>query len=127
MNIMNFDNSHKFLNYLQQQTLLPASMKILEVKNGYFKNKDGKQIPWGQLYVVDVDLYKKFEGIGQPESCPQILIKLRQYKEEDLSQLLGAKVNLPNCNLIFQFDKFKQPTGFALSTELKNIEVDSNA
>lgn len=117
-----FDNQKQFLSFLQKNVDFPTSITVVDSANDVFKDKEGKEHRWGHLYAVDTNLYEKCESIGLPEACPKFTIKLRNYSGEDLSHFHGAEIHLTDYQLVFQLDKFRNPVGFALSTELESIE-----
>ena len=79
------------------------------------------QRPWGNLIGVNVELYEKFESIGQEKFCPSFKIKLKNYNGENLQTLLGSEISFSSYEIAFVFDKFKQPIGLALVLELNDI------
>lgn len=117
-----FDNQRQFLSFLQKNVDFPTSITVVDSANDVFKDKEGKEHRWGHLYAVDTNLYEKCESIGLPEACPKFTIKLRNYGGENLSHLVGSEISITDSQLVFQLDKFQNPIGFALSTELGNIE-----
>lgn len=117
-----FDNQKQFLSFLQKNIEFPSSILVIDSISDIFEDKDGKKHPWAHLHVVDTELYEKCESIGLPEACPKITIKIRNYNGEDLSHFRASEIHLTDYQLVFQLDKYRNPIGFALSTELGNIE-----
>lgn len=75
------------------------------------------------LHQLYSQLFQKFESIGQEQYCPTFKVKLKGYRGEDLTPLIGKELTFPEYEVAFVFDKFKQPIGLSLVLELSDISV----
>lgn len=122
IHIKTFNTQQEFLGYLKTSLEIPKTLKIVDTQHGIIERDNAAAVKWAYFLAVDVELYEKFDSIDQAESCPQIKVKLKNYGGEDISDYLNKEISLTDCDVAFVTDKFQQPTGFALVTELKNIE-----
>lgn len=100
---------------------VPYSIKPIDFSSGLMNEGQKNQLAWANLTAVDPELLKQFESIGQEEYCPTFKVKLKGYKGEDITTLLGKEITFTEYEIAFIFDKFKQPIGLSLVLELSSI------
>lgn len=121
LNLGSYETPKKLAEEISIVTDIPSTIKIIDSSTGLMNEGKENQRPWGNLIGVNVELYEKFESIGQEKFCPSFKIKLKNYNGESLQTLLGYEISFSSYEIAFVFDKFKQPIGLALVLELNDI------
>lgn len=121
LNLGSYETPKKLTEEISIVTDIPSTIKIIDSSTGLMNEGKENQRPWGNLIGVNVELYEKFESIGQEKFCPSFKIKLKNYNGESLQTLLGSEISFSSYEIAFVFDKFKQPIGLALVLELNDI------
>lgn len=121
LNLGSYKTPKKLAEEISIVTDIPSTIKIIDSSTGLMNEGKENQRPWGNLIGVNVELYEKFESIGQEKFCPSFKIKLKNYNGESLQTLLGSEISFSSYEIAFVFDKFKQPIGLALVLELNDI------
>ena len=121
LNLGSYETPKKLAEEISLVSDIPFTIKIIDSSTGLMNEGKENQRPWGNLIGVNVELYEKFESIGQEKFCPSFKIKLKNYNGENLQTLLGSEISFSSYEIAFVFDKFKQPIGLALVLELNDI------
>ena len=121
LNLGSYETPKKLAEEISLVSDIPFTIKIIDSSTGLMNEGKENQRPWGNLIGVNVELYEKFESIGQEKFCPSFKIKLKNYTGENLQTLLGSEISFSSYEIAFVFDKFKQPIGLALVLELNDI------
>lgn len=121
LNLGSYETPKKLAEEISLVSDIPSTIKIIDSSTGLMNEGKENQRPWGNLIGVNVELYEKFESIGQEKFCPSFKIKLKNYNGENLQTLLGSEISFSSYEIAFVFDKFKQPIGLALVLELNDI------
>ena len=121
LNLGSYETPKKLAEEISLVSDIPSTIKIIDSSTGLMNEGKENQRPWGNLIGVNVELYEKFESIGQEKFCPSFKIKLKDYNGENLQTLLGSEISFSSYEIAFVFDKFKQPIGLALVLELNDI------
>ncbi|HEM3214323.1 TPA: hypothetical protein U1364_001738 [Streptococcus suis] len=117
------ESPKKLMKALASLTSIPTTIKVVDSSTGLLNEGSDKQRPWANLVGIDSQLFEKFESIGQEQHCPTFKIKLKGYRDEDLTSLIGKELTFQEYEVAFVFDKFKQPVGLALVLDLSDISV----
>ncbi|MBZ2160237.1 hypothetical protein K1I93_09255 [Streptococcus australis] len=118
------DSSKDFAKQISKETAVPKSIQIVNYTTGVMNEGKDNEFPYASLIAVDPTLFEKFESIGQEEHCPTFKVKLKGYRGEDLTPLIGKELTFQEYEIAFVLDKFKQPIGLALVLELDNISIN---
>lgn len=116
-------STKEFLGMIAKETVPPKAVIVRDFSIGIVNEGQSNQKPWANLVGVDTELLKQFKSINQEQFCPLLKIKLKNYKGEDLTSLVGAEIIFSDFDISFVYDKFKQPIGLALVVELDSISV----
>ena len=117
------DSSKDFAKQITRETTVPKSIQTVDYTTGVINEGKENEFPYASLTAVDPTLFQKFESIGQEQHCPTFKVKLKGYRGEDLTPLIGKELTFPEYEVAFVFDKFKQPIGLSLVLELADISV----
>ena len=117
------DSSKDFAKQITRETTVPKSIQTVDYTTGVINEGKENEFPYASLTAVDPTLFQKFESIGQEQYCPTFKVKLKGYRGEDLTPLIGKELTFPEYEVAFVFDKFKQPIGLSLVLELSDITV----
>lgn len=117
------EHSKKFAESITPDVEVPSVARVVDYSQGILNEGQENQRSWANLTAVDLKLYKKFESINQTDFCPSFKIKLKNYQNENLDNLINADIVIGKYELSFVLDKLKQPIGLALVTELADISL----
>ncbi|VTS45590.1 Uncharacterised protein [Streptococcus mitis] len=117
------DSSKDFAKQITRETTVPKSIQTVDYTIGVINEGKENEFPYASLTAVDPTLFQKFESIGQEHYCPTFKVKLKGYRGEDLTPLIGKELTFSEYEVAFVFDKFKQPIGLSLVLELSDISV----
>lgn len=107
------------------QVVIPSVVRVVDYQNGYFTNKDGEEIPYASLKVVDLEELEKLQSVGLEENTNEIKVKLRGYSGEQLESLLGVDVLTTNFDLQFNEKNTKYGSiieGLIFSAEISSLQ-----
>lgn len=118
------DSSKDFAKRITKETAVPKFIQTVDYTTGMMNEGKDNEFPYASLTAVDPTLFEQFESIGQEQYCPTFKVKLKGYKGEDLTPLIGKELTFQEYEIAFVLDKFKQPIGLALVLELDNISIN---
>ncbi|QLB51541.1 hypothetical protein FFV08_01915 [Streptococcus sanguinis] len=118
-----YESPRKLVEAIAKETSVPDTITPIEFSTGVINEGKESEFLYANLTAVDSELREKFESIGQEEHCPTFKVKLRGYKGEDLTPLIGKELTFTEYEVAFVFDKYKQPIGLSLVLELSSISV----
>lgn len=119
----NYESARAFLDALSTSVDIPAEIKVIDTSNGIINEGQENQRSWASLTCVDVELYEQFASIAKEGYCPTFRVRLKNYQNENLDDLINADIVLNKYDLSFVLDKLKQPVGLALVAELSDISL----
>ena len=119
----NHESARAFLNALSTSVDIPSEIKVVDTNSGIINEGQENQRSWASLTCVDVELYEQFASIAKEGYCPTFRVRLKNYQNENLDDLINADIVLNKYDLSFVLDKLKQPIGLALVTELSDISL----
>ncbi|KAA1035162.1 hypothetical protein ERX35_011195, partial [Macrococcus equipercicus] len=79
MNKVNKDVLLEMLQGENLQVVIPSVVKVVDYQTGYFTNKDGEEIPYASLKVVDLEELEKLQSVGLEENANEVKVKLKGY------------------------------------------------
>ena len=115
-----YESPRKLVEAIAKETSVPNTITPIDFSTGVINEGKENEFLYANLTAVDSELR---ESIGQEEHCPTFKVKLRGYKGEDLTSLIGKELTFTEYEVAFVFDKFKQPIGLSLVLELSSISV----
>lgn len=118
-----YESPRKLVEAIAKETSVADTITPIEFSTGVINEGKESEFLYANLTAVDSELREKFESIGQEEHCPTFKVKLRGYKGEDLTPLIGKELTFTEYEVAFVFDKYKQPIGLSLVLELSSISV----